>query len=44
MDVYHTDIHAFDMMRPELEISKAAGEKFNRVFAYAQEHYFADNA
>ena len=44
VDVYHTDIHAFDMMCPELEISKAAGEKFNRVFAYAQEHYFADNA
>ena len=44
MDVYRTDIHAFDMMRPELEISKAAAEKFNRAFAYAREHYFAENA
>ena len=44
VDVYHTDIHAFDMMRPELEISKAAAEKFNRAFAYAREHYFAENA
>ena len=30
VDVYHTDVHAFDMMCPELEISKAAAEKFNR--------------
>lgn len=44
VDVYNTDIHAFDMMRPELEISKAAAEKFNRAFAYAREHYFAENA
>ena len=44
VDVYHTDIHAFDMMRPELEISKAAAEKFNRAFAYAREYYFAENA
>ena len=43
VDVYHTDIHAFDMMRPELEISRIAAEKFNQVFAYAKEHYFAEN-
>ena len=43
VDVYHTDIHAFDMMRPELEISRVAAEKFNQAFAYAKEHYFAEN-
>lgn len=43
VDVYHTDIHAFDMMRPELEISKIAAKKFNQAFAYAKEHYFAEN-
>ena len=43
VNVYHTDIHAFDMMRPELEISGIAAEKFNQVFAYAKEHYFAEN-
>lgn len=43
VDVYHTDIHAFDMMQPELEISRIAAEKFNQVFAYAKEHYFAEN-
>lgn len=43
VDVYRTDIHAFDMMRPELEISRIAAEKFNQAFAYAKEHYFAEN-
>ena len=43
VDVYHTDIHAFDMMRPKLEISRVAAEKFNQAFAYAKEHYFAEN-
>ena len=43
VDVYHTDMHAFDMMRPELEISRIAAEKFNQAFAYAKEHYFAEN-
>ena len=40
VDVYHTDTHAFDMMRPEREISKIAAEKFNVEFAAAQERYF----
>ena len=43
VDVYHTDIHAFDMMRPELEISEVATEKFNQAFDYAKAHYFAEN-
>ena len=29
MDVYPSDIHAFDMMKPELEISRQAIQKFN---------------
>ena len=29
-DVYHTDVHAFDMMKPELSISDTAAERFNR--------------
>lgn len=43
VDVYHTDIHAFDMMQPELEISRIAAEKFNQAFAYAKEYCFAEN-
>ena len=31
------------MMQPELEISRIAAEKFNQIFAYAKEHYFAEN-
>lgn len=32
LDIYHSNIHAFDMMYPELEISHQAAEKFNRQF------------
>ena len=35
------DVHAFDMMKPELSISDTAAERFNRQFAYAKEHFFA---
>ena len=41
VDVYHTNVHAFDMMKPELRISDIAAKRFNRQFAYAKEHYFA---
>lgn len=41
IDIYHTDIHAFDMMKPELEISIAAAEKFNQAFCHAKENFFA---
>lgn len=45
MDVYlsyiHTCMHAFDMMKPELEISRQAIQKFNERFEYAKAHYFA---
>lgn len=40
-DVYHTDIHAFDMLYPRLEVSRQAIDRFNARFAYAKEHYFA---
>ena len=43
VDVYPTDMHAFDMMDPESELSRQAAKKFNEKFAYAMEHYFAEN-
>ena len=42
-DVYHSNMHAFDMMKPQLVISKQAALAFNRHFEYAMNHYFADN-
>ena len=42
VDVYHTDMHAFDMMNHKLDISIQAINKFNEKFAYAKEHYFAE--
>ena len=41
VDVYETDIHAFDMMRPKDALSIEAARRFNESFAYAQAHYFA---
>ena len=41
LDVYHTDMHAFDMMRPDDPLSIAAAEAFNRRFAEAQRSFFA---
>ena len=41
LDVYHTDMHAFDMMRLGAGISIQAAEAFERRFAYAQRHYSA---
>jgi len=43
MDIYPSDMHAFDMMAPDEPLSKQAAERFNRQFAYAMEHYFAHN-
>ena len=40
-DVYDTDYHAFDMLKPGWDVSKAAAERFNERFRYAMEHYFA---
>ena len=44
VDVYNTDMHAFDMMRPGLEISRKAAEKFEDRFEYAVNNYFAKNS
>lgn len=41
LDIYHTDMHAFDMMRPRDAQSAAAAEAFERRFAAAQAQYFA---
>ena len=41
VDVYHSDMHAFDMMRPEDEQSREAVRRFNEHFEYALTHYFA---
>ncbi len=37
-DVYHTDMHAFDMLRDD-DLSREAIDRFERHFAYALEHY-----
>lgn len=39
VDVYHSDMHAFDMLRPEDELSKEAIRRFNQHFEYALTHY-----
>lgn len=41
VDVYHSDMHAFDMMQPDTPLSQEAARRFNEQFAYAQAHYFA---
>lgn len=41
VDVYHSDMHAFDMMKPEEKLSKEAVRRFNEQFEYARQHYFA---
>mgnify|MGYP004659853313 FL=1 len=41
LDVYHTDLHAFDMLRPEAPLSREAARRFNERFAAAQAHCFA---
>ncbi len=41
VDVYHSDMHAFDMLRPDLPESRKAIEKFNEAFAGAVEKYFS---
>ena len=42
-DVYHTDTHAFDMLYPSWEVSRAAIEAFRERFEYAVGNYFAEN-
>ena len=42
-DVWHSDMHAFDMLRPDLPESKKAIQRFEEAFAYAAAHYHAEN-
>lgn len=41
MDVYHSNMHAFDMIQPDTPLSQEAARRFNEQFAYAQAYYFA---
>lgn len=41
LDVYHSDMRAFDMMRPDDVLSIQAAEAFNTRFADAQARFFA---
>ena len=38
LDVYHTDMHAFDMLEPDKEPGKTAVSRFLKQFEYALEH------
>ena len=38
VDIYHTNIHAFDMIYPKLDISKQAKAKFEEHFEYAMKN------
>ena len=42
VDVYQTNVHAFDMLFPDQEISREAIKTFHRHFEYALEHYCLD--
>jgi len=41
VDIYHTNMHAFDMLQPRNETSRKAIARFREEFRYAVEHYFA---
>ena len=43
LEVYHTNMHAFDMMRPDSELGRIAADTFNKYFEYAKDNYFAEN-
>lgn len=42
VDVYHCNIHVFDMLKPKLDASKQAVANFLKEFAFVQEHNFAE--
>ena len=42
VDVYHRDVHAFDMLSPGWALSRRAIERFDEQIAYAVEHYEAE--
>ncbi len=41
LDIYDSDMHAFDMLKPKAELSLEAVRRFNEHFGYALKHYFA---
>lgn len=43
IDIYRTNIHAFDMVKPKMPLSQKAAIKFNAHFEYALNYYFATN-
>ena len=42
-DIYHSNMHAFDMLRSALPESREAVRKFEEAFAFAAGHYYAEN-
>ena len=42
IDIYPGLYHAFDMLTPWRKVSRIAGKRFDENFAYAKEHYFAE--
>lgn len=42
VDIYEGMYHAFDMSEPESRTGSEAIKRFNEHFAFAKEHYFAD--
>ena len=42
VDIYETNMHAFDMLQPEKPLSIEAAKRFNGHFEYALKHYFAE--
>lgn len=41
VDVYRSNMHAFDMMKPNDPLAVEAARRFNEQFAFAKAHYFA---
>ena len=42
VDVYHSNMHAFDMLTPGKEISRQAAERFDEKFEFAMKNYFRE--
>lgn len=41
VDVYPSDMHAFDMMAPDTPLSREAARRFEEQYQYAAAHFFA---
>lgn len=41
VDIYRSNMHAFDMMKPNEPLAVEAARRFNEQFAFAKAHYFA---